>query len=97
MSAQPQPYKVDPDSDLGRRLREADRQPVILENEGVRFRVVREADTMQTTDDPWANYDVEKVLQAIEMGAGALKGVDTEALLKEIYESREQDTPGRPA
>jgi hypothetical protein len=98
MNAEPhvQPYKVNPDSELGRRLKEADREPVILENEGVRFRVVREADEVQTTDDPWANYDPEKVIAAIHASAGALKGVDVEQLLKDIYEERGQDSAGRP-
>ncbi len=88
MSAQPQPYKVDPDSELGHRLREAGQHPVILENEGVRFRAVREADEIQTTDDPWANYDPERAIAAIHASAGALKGVDVEAFLQEIYDAR---------
>jgi hypothetical protein len=96
MSAQPQPYKVDPDSELGHRLREAAQHPVILETEGVRFRVVREADGSQTIDDPWANYDPEKAIAAIHASAGALKGVDVEQLLKDIYEERGQDSTGRP-
>lgn len=97
MSAQPHAYHIDPESELARRLREAGPRPVIIENEGVRFRVVREPDVIETTEDPWANYDVEKVLRAIEQGAGALMGVDTDALLREISQAREQDTSGRPA
>lgn len=48
-------------------------------------------------EDIWANYDPARVLDALGQSAGALKGVDGEALLKDIYEQREQDTPGRPA
>ncbi|MCA1668102.1 MAG: hypothetical protein LC793_12055 [Thermomicrobia bacterium] len=97
MNAQRKLYKVNPDSELAQWLNQAGRQPIIIENAGVRFRVVREVDERQAANDPWANYDPEKMLRAIEISAGALDGVDTEALLKEIYEARAQDTPGRPA
>jgi hypothetical protein len=96
MSAQSQPYKVDPESELGHRLREASQQPVILETEGVRFRVIRETDEIPTTDDPWANYDPEKAIAAIHASAGALDGVNVEQLLKDIYDERGQDSTGRP-
>ncbi len=97
MNAQRKPYKVNPDSELAQWLNQVGRQPIIIENAGVRFRVVREVDKRQLADDPWENYDPEKMLRAIEISAGALDGVDTEALLQEIYEARAQDTPGRPA
>lgn len=89
MSAQP--YKLRPDSELARLLDRAGRRPVVLESAGVRYRVVREV------DDPWASYDPDKMRQAIEQSAGALEGVDVAALLRELDEAREQDTPGRPA
>ncbi|MGI8858055.1 MAG: hypothetical protein ACR2JW_20140 [Thermomicrobiales bacterium] len=97
MQTQQQPLHVHPDSDLARRLREAGPQPVILETEGVRYRVVRETLPVNLTDEPWANYDPEKVRAALDASAGAFKGIDTEALKKEIWAAREQDTPGRPA
>ena len=92
-----QPYKVNPDSELARRLNEADWQPVILENAGVRYRVMREAGEMPTADDPWAHYDAEKVRAAIRASAGTLKGVNRDELLADLRAQRGQDSHGRPA
>jgi hypothetical protein len=89
--------RVNPDSDLARRLREAGQQPIILETEGVRYRVVRETPPVHLTNEPWANYDPEKVRAALDASVGAFEGIDTEALKREIWAAREQDTPGRPA
>lgn len=46
--------------------------------------------------DPWANYDPERVKRALGQSAGALTGVDRDALVQDIEEAREQETPGRP-
>ncbi len=97
MNAQPRPYKVNPDSELARRLSEADRQPVILDNAGVRYRVVREVSEVQMTDDPWAHYDADKIRAAIRASAGALKGVDRDELLADLHAQRGQNSHGRPA
>lgn len=48
-------------------------------------------------DDIWAGYDPEAVRKALRASAGALKGVDKEELLRDIYEARSQDSAGRPA
>ncbi len=98
MSAPPLPYKVDPEQEieLARRLSraDADREPVVLEIAGSCYRLVPvDDDGIQTTDDPAANYDVEKMLAAIDEGAGAFEGMDVEVFLAEILEAREQDTP----
>ncbi len=97
MNAQPQPYQVNPDSELARRLSEADLQPLILESEGVRYHVVREMKEIQVPDDPWAFYDAEKVRGAIRASAGALKGVDRDELWADLRAQRGQDSHGRPA
>jgi hypothetical protein len=47
--------------------------------------------------DIWADYDPEKVRQGLQRSAGALKGVDHEALKKDIQSQRQQDSRGRPA
>ncbi len=100
MSAQPQPYKVHPENEreLARRLNraDADREPVVVEIAGSRYRLVPD-DELRTTDDPAEDYDPARVLAAIDAGAGAFKGMDVEAFLAEISEAREQDTPGRLA
>jgi hypothetical protein len=42
---------VDPTSELARALKEADAAPVVLESNGVHFRVIR------ASDEIWAGYD----------------------------------------
>ena len=64
MASEPLTITIDPDSELGRALGERDKAPIILIRNGARFRVTRDP------DDPWANYDPEKVRAFI---AGARK------------------------
>jgi hypothetical protein len=45
---------------------------------------------MSRKQDIWANYDPEKVRQGLRKSAGALKGVDHEALKKDIHSQRSQ-------
>ncbi len=97
MSAQPRPYKLRPNSTLARLLKRDSPQPVILETEGVRYRVVREMESVNLTDDPWADYDAAKVCGAVHASAGVLIGVDRDALLSDLREERGQDSVGRPA
>ncbi|GEM_PF-2336899 len=73
-------YTVNPDDDLARRLAEAAGQPVIIEANGVRYRIEPE--------DPFAFYDPEKMRAAIDAGAGAFTGMDVEQFLAEIREAR---------
>lgn len=43
-------------------------------------------------DDIWAGYDVDRVLNALRLSAGALVGVDREQLLRDIKEQRGQNS-----
>jgi hypothetical protein len=92
---QTQPIRLTPDDEITQRL--SQRKPVVVEANGVRYRLVRETPDVNLTDEPFANYDVERVRAGLKASAGAFKGIDTEALKREIWEAREQDTPGRPA
>ena len=47
--------------------------------------------------DIWANYDPNRVRQALQRSAGALAGVDRHKLLADIQAAREQESKGRPA
>ena len=47
--------------------------------------------------DIWAGYDPERVRKAIRKSARALAGIDYEALIRDIYAARAQDSQGRPA
>jgi len=52
---------------------------------------------MSTKQDIWATYDPDKAREGLRKSAGALKGVDTEALKRDIRDQREQNSHGRPA
>ena len=47
--------------------------------------------------DIWAGYDPSKVKKALRAAAGALVGVDREALRHDLREARRQASRGRPA
>ncbi len=55
MAKEPLTITIDPDSELGRALDQTAGEPIVLLRNGMRFRVTRDP------DDPWANYDPEKV------------------------------------
>jgi hypothetical protein len=94
MSAQP--FKMNPESEreLIRLLHEAEaeKESVVVEIAGNRYRLVPE-DDIQTTEDPAARYDAEKMFAAVEAGFGAFKTMDVEAFLAEIFDAREHNTP----
>jgi hypothetical protein len=78
---------LDPASELARALAEAD-APVLLDSNGVRYTVERE--------DVFARYDAQAVLDGLRQSRGALRGVDTAALLADLAEQRCQDSTRRP-
>jgi hypothetical protein len=86
MTKEPLTITIDPDSELGRALVETDGLPIVLERNGARFRVTREP------DDPWANYDPEKVRAALRAVAGTLTPDEGERLKELIYRGREEGT-----
>jgi len=90
---QTQTIKLNPDDELARQLNQQDAKPIVLEANGVRYDVVRQAESI------WAGYDPERALRAVEKSAGILKraGVDAEQLERDIYEDRTQNSTGRPA
>ena len=86
MAKEPLTIKVDPQSELGRALDEADAAPVVLDRGGVRFRVSRD------DDDPWATYDPAKVRAGLRKFAGMISSEDAERLKEAIYRGREEGT-----
>lgn len=87
-----QPIPLNPDDELACRLRQESGQPVIVEANGVRYRVVRQA------GDIWTDYDPERAVKAVERSAGILKrsGVNVEELLTETSDDRSQHSRGHP-
>jgi hypothetical protein len=86
MAKERRTINVDPDSELGRALDENDGELVVLVRNGRRFRVTRDA------DDPWANYDPEKVRAGLRKFAGMLTPEEGERIKEAIYRGREEGT-----
>lgn len=58
-------------------LAKADDRPLVLEHNGVRYLLSRE--------DPWAYYNPDAVLEAVEKYAGSWADLDTERMKEELY------------
>lgn len=86
MHKEPLTITIDPDSDLGRALAESADEPVLLLRGRARYRVIRDV------DDPWANYDPEKVLEGLREIAGTLSPAEGERIKELIYRGREEGT-----
>ena len=86
MAKDPLTIVIDPDSELGLALAATDGELVVLLRNGTRFRVTRD------TDDPWANYDPEKVRDGLRKFAGMLTSEEGERINEAIYRGREEGT-----
>jgi hypothetical protein len=86
MTAEPRKYRVDPDSELSRLLSNADRQPVVLENGTLRFRVVPEA------EDIWAGYDPNAAIAGMDAATGSITPEEAERMKQSVYDAREAGT-----
>ena len=90
---------VEPDSELGRALAEADEREIVLERNGKRYRV-EPAPRLDIADptDIWAGYDPERLRETIERFAGTLSDQEAEEIKELIYRAREEGTrpPDRP-
>ena len=75
----------------------AERQEPILVQRGGRLYRLAPA-TADQADDIWANYDPEKVWEALETARRArpFEGIDVEELKADIKAARGQDSHGRP-
>jgi hypothetical protein len=84
--------RVLPGSELARLLDEAAKGPLVLEKDGVRYRLDREE------VDVWARYDPAVTLEGIRAAGGSWRGVNAEALKAALYHAREEGTrpPDRP-
>jgi hypothetical protein len=68
-------------------------EPVLIEREGHTYRL----EEMNEPRDLWASYDPETTRRGLRKSAGALAGVDSETLLRDIRRAREQASHGRPS
>ncbi len=84
MAEEPGPVKVTADTTLTDVLALARRNAVVLDDNGVRYRLTRE------TEDIWTDYDPVKVRAALETFGGSWSDVDADAMIADIYRAREE-------
>ena len=89
MAAEPKPIHVTPDLHLVDLLEEADKAPLVLEQNGVRYRLSRE------DEDLWADYDPEKVQAILDETIGSWADLDADALIEDVRRWRREGS--RPA
>lgn len=84
MATEPKTVHVAAGSELARLVDAANDTPLILEKDGVRYRLSREP------DDVWATYSTEAVRSAVRSAAGTLGTEEGEELKRSIYRAREE-------
>ncbi|MBA3450613.1 MAG: hypothetical protein H0T18_05310 [Chloroflexia bacterium] len=82
MTKAPHTIHLDPDSELARTLAEANDRPVVLESNGIQFHVLR------SHEDPWVEYDPEKVRAGLRKFAGMITQEEAERIKESIYRGR---------
>lgn len=98
MALETKKIAVAPDSEVARVLEEAAKAPFLVDvNDSIYrvYQVGRPGASTKRTDDIWDGYDAEKVRQAVAETAGSWADLDTDALIAEIYQAREDGS--RPA
>ena len=96
MSAQPKSYRVDPESELGRVVKEAasSRQPILVDTGEAVYRVAADQETPTRLPLPTAE-EVAASIEGITQAIGAWTGlIDAEAYKSYIYDRRK--TKNRP-
>lgn len=87
---------VEPGGELDRLLAEANGAALILVRNGVRYRLHREESAAEANeDDPWADYDPERLIAGVRAVAGSMSEAEAERLKAYIYAGREEGS--RPA
>ena len=90
MAGRAKAIKVNPDSELFRLLEAADDDPVLLDKDGVLYRLTRESEglTLPRTDPALVNETLDET-------AGSWSDLDTDQLIADLFEARAQGS--RPA
>jgi hypothetical protein len=86
MATESRTITIDADSELGHALDESNGYPIVLLRGEKRFRVTPDP------EDPWANYDPEKVLEGLREIAGTISAEEAEWMKELIYRGREEGT-----
>jgi hypothetical protein len=83
MATRARTLKVTDDSEIATLLDNANVKPVLLEKDGVVFRLSR-------VDDEWPEPDPERVAKMLDEVVGSWADIDADALIAELYEARER-------
>jgi hypothetical protein len=83
MASTTETLKVTEHSEIGPLLDDANAGPVLLEKDGVVYRLSR-------VDDEWPDIDPEHVEKVIDETLGSWSDIDAKALIAELYEARER-------
>lgn len=86
MATEPKRIAVDPTSDLARLLDEAAGSSLLLEKDGVIFRITTESPRRR------ADYDPRDTVAAMRAAAGSWKDIDAEAFKAQLYRARDEGT-----
>jgi hypothetical protein len=87
MVAMHTPIKVTDESDLDHLLDRAAAEPILLERDGVVFRL-----SVADPDDLWAGYDPERLRATVYRLAGSISQEEGERIKALIYRGREEGT-----
>ena len=85
MAAEREPIPVPSGSDLARLLDEAAGEPIRLQKDGTTYRLA-----LETSEDIWAGYDAQEVLEALEETAGSWTDSAADAVIAAIYRARDE-------
>lgn len=78
--------RIKPGSELAEMVDATASANVVLEKDGVRYRLMREDEW----DDLFAGYDPEAALAGMLVGAGSWSDIDAEKLKADIYRWRDE-------
>ena len=89
---EPKLIKIPPESELAKALDEAERDggSVLLEKDGVTYRVIAEGKKKRTSEDLFRDFDSEKAREALREAAGSWADVDADKLIADIYRWRQE-------
>ena len=82
---------IEPESEIARVLDQASDAPLIVQMDGVRYRIERQSDGLIHPPNP------RGLREALDRSFGSMAGTFTEEFRRELREQGEQDSHGRPA
>ncbi len=85
MLTEPKKIKINPNSEIARLLEDARDQSLVLESNGVTYRLYREE-----PENIWQDYDPIKAKRTITQLAGSWADIDTDRMIQELYRAREE-------